>query len=193
MTTNTIVRKAIQIERKTVALSNEAGLKAACLFKTEHFETEHFKTEHGECRRLGRSYIRRPKFRMPIQLTCKNSCRVTVARFRDQQPRFGGCVFDRILIDVIALRAFEAAQVKARSMRLDPGQRDRCTTFGTRRGLGLQPKTGTRQIAPSMVVHEHGRSTGGSAKLSVTDRCQCWTVIADRVLLLVESPANSIR
>jgi hypothetical protein len=39
---------------------------------------------------------------------------------RKQHPGLGGSVFDGISIDMIALGAFEAPQVKARPVRLDP-------------------------------------------------------------------------
>jgi hypothetical protein len=41
------------------------------------------------------------------------------ARFRHQQPRFGASVFNAVSIDMMALGAFEAPQVKARPVRQD--------------------------------------------------------------------------
>jgi hypothetical protein len=41
------------------------------------------------------------------------------AHFRHQQPRLGASVFNAVSIDMMALRAFEAPQVKAGPVRQD--------------------------------------------------------------------------
>jgi hypothetical protein len=49
-----------------------------------------------------------------------------------QRPRRGRSELDYVLIDVVALRAFEGSKIKPRFVRLDANQDHRCSTLGTR-------------------------------------------------------------
>jgi len=117
----------------------------------------------GSLKRFCRRGITIMKFwRWSFALLCgRRNQTERAAHLNGSEERFAG----------IALWAFEGAQIETRFVRLDAGQPHRFAAFGA-------VQNSDRYSAKNWIglsgQHDAPLGPGGSATLSVTDRCQWW-------------------